>query len=105
VRRDSLKVSRWNFADFLCSDIDGDGRADYCLIGDDGFTRCWRNGGFSDGPAYWEYLGIVFTPKGKGDIRGTRFIDLNGDGRSDWIVSSQPYLRALVLTYRLLVGW
>ncbi|KAF2825075.1 hypothetical protein CC86DRAFT_241827, partial [Ophiobolus disseminans] len=66
-------------------DIDGDGRTDYCLIGDDGVTKCWRNGGLGESAAYWQDFGIVFTPKGKGDIRGTRFIDINGDGRSDWI--------------------
>ncbi|ORY17569.1 hypothetical protein BCR34DRAFT_596756 [Clohesyomyces aquaticus] len=51
-------------------DIDGDGRTDYCLIGDNGVTR---------------YIRDFFLPKGKGDIRGTRYIDINGDGRSDWI--------------------
>lgn len=66
-------------------DIDGDGRTDYCLIGDDGVTKCWRNGGLGDNAAYWQDFGVVFPPKGKGDIRGTRFVDINGDGRSDWI--------------------
>lgn len=66
-------------------DIDGGGRTNYCLIGDDGFTKCWRNGGLGDSAAYWQDFGVVFTPKGKGDLRGTRFIDINGDGRSDWI--------------------
>ncbi|KAJ4296824.1 Glucan endo-1,3-alpha-glucosidase agn1 [Kalmusia sp. IMI 367209] len=60
-------------------DIDGDGKADYCLTSDDGFIRCWRNA------EQWQDLGVVFTPKGKGDIRGTRFVDINGDGRWDWI--------------------
>jgi hypothetical protein len=66
-------------------DIDGDGRTDYCVIGDDGVTKCWRNGGLGNTAAYWQDMGIVFPPKGKGDIRGTRFVDINGDGRSDWI--------------------
>lgn len=26
-------------------DLDGDGRADYCTIADNGDIRCWRNGG------------------------------------------------------------
>jgi hypothetical protein len=61
---------------------------DYCLIGNDGVTRCWRNGGLGETAAYWQDFGVVFPPKGKGDIRGTRFIDINGDGRADWIVST-----------------
>lgn len=55
---------------------------DYCVTGDDGNIRCWLNGDS------WEDLGVVFTSKGKGDIRGTRFVDINGDGRADWIVSA-----------------
>lgn len=27
------------------ADIDGDGRADYCTIADNGDITCWRNGG------------------------------------------------------------
>jgi hypothetical protein len=29
----------------LLPDIDGDGRADYCTIADNGDIHCWRNGG------------------------------------------------------------
>ncbi|KAI4602200.1 hypothetical protein KJ359_009438 [Pestalotiopsis sp. 9143b] len=68
------------------ADIDGDGRADYCVIVDDaGNVRCWRNGWVDDAPAYWEPLGIRF--QASGDIRGIRFEDLNGDGRDDalWV--------------------
>ncbi|SPO00343.1 related to acetylxylan esterase [Cephalotrichum gorgonifer] len=69
-------------------DIDGDGRLDYCLIGDDGNIRCWRNGGLGDLPAYWQDMSPgqpIFLAKGMGDIRGVRFVDINGDFRADWI--------------------
>jgi hypothetical protein len=55
------------------ADIDGDGRFDYCATDDGGNIHCWRNGGLGDKAAYWEDLGVVFTGKGMGDIRGTRF--------------------------------
>ncbi|KAF7589874.1 hypothetical protein BBP40_003586 [Aspergillus hancockii] len=71
-------------------DIDGDGRIDYCLIHNNGDIRCWRNGGHKDAPTkeyggYWQDLGIVFTGTGMGDITGVRFVDINGDFRSDWL--------------------
>ncbi|ETS78505.1 hypothetical protein PFICI_10567 [Pestalotiopsis fici W106-1] len=67
------------------ADIDGDGRADYCIIDDSGNVWCWRNGWVDDVPAYWQALGLRFTAKGMGDIRGVRFEDINGDGRDDWL--------------------
>jgi len=67
-------------------DIDGDGRVDYCYIASNGDIQCWRNGGTGNYPTTpWEDMGIVFTGKNKGDIRGVRFVDINGDGRSDWL--------------------
>ncbi|KAM0542975.1 hypothetical protein ACHAPJ_012532 [Fusarium lateritium] len=66
-------------------DIDGDGRADYCTIADNGDTTCWRNGGQGDMPEYWQPLGVMFLGQGKGDIAGVRFADLNGDSRDDWM--------------------
>lgn len=66
-------------------DIDGDGRADYCTIGDNGDIRCWRNGGQGDLAEYWQELGVIFTGKGMGDLNGVRFMDINGDGRDDWL--------------------
>ncbi|KAK4230039.1 hypothetical protein QBC38DRAFT_62431 [Podospora fimiseda] len=66
-------------------DVDGDGRADYCLLEGNGDINCWRNGGWGDAPAYWQALGKRFTGKGMGDLRGVRFEDINGDGRDDWL--------------------
>ncbi|KAM0612186.1 hypothetical protein ACHAP0_006124 [Verticillium nonalfalfae] len=69
-------------------DIDGDGRLDYCVIRDGGNIHCYRNGGLGNEAAYWQDLGSggpVFSAKDMGDIRGVRFVDLNGDGRGDWL--------------------
>ncbi|KAL9572343.1 hypothetical protein ACKAV7_003544 [Fusarium commune] len=65
-------------------DIDGDGRADYMIIDNGGNVRAWRNSGTSDTPT-WQPLGLRFSAKGMGDIRGVRFEDINGDGRDDWL--------------------
>ncbi|OQE36040.1 hypothetical protein PENCOP_c012G03701 [Penicillium coprophilum] len=67
------------------ADIDGDGRADYCVIADNGDITCWRNGWIDDVPKYWQALGKRFTGKGFGDVKGVRFEDINGDGRDDWL--------------------
>ncbi|CRK44608.1 hypothetical protein BN1723_006201 [Verticillium longisporum] len=71
-------------------DIDGDGRLDYCVIRDGGniHIKCHQNGGLGNEAAYWQNLGSggpVFSAKDTGDIRGVRFVDLNGDGRGDWL--------------------
>ncbi|KAL2064102.1 hypothetical protein VTL71DRAFT_4596 [Oculimacula yallundae] len=69
-------------------DIDGDGRADFMIIDDSGNVRAWRNSGTSDMP-FWQALGLRFTAKGMGDMRGVRFEDINGDGRDDWLWVSE----------------
>ncbi|KAF2438288.1 carbohydrate esterase family 3 protein [Karstenula rhodostoma CBS 690.94] len=77
-------------------DIDGDGRLDYCGLKDNGDMACWRNGGRGDAPiakfgGFWQGIvggasgGSTFTGKGMGDIAGTRLVDINGDGRADWV--------------------
>ncbi|KAK5653242.1 hypothetical protein OQA88_9141 [Cercophora sp. LCS_1] len=66
------------------ADIDGDGRADYCIINDNGNIECWRNGGFGDAPV-WQHMGVVSAGRGMGDPLGVRFADLNGDYREDWV--------------------
>ncbi len=78
------------------ADIDGDGRADYCTIADNGDISCWRNWGTGDLPLGWQALGVVFTGKGMGNVDGVRFADINGD------VSESPttnaYLINLIMT-------
>ncbi|KAL4898828.1 hypothetical protein BDW74DRAFT_184352 [Aspergillus multicolor] len=75
----------YNQANVRLADIDGDGRADYCVVAGSGDISCWRNGWIDDMPAYWQALGVRFTGKGMGDIAGVRFEDINGDGRDDWL--------------------
>ncbi|KAL4902118.1 hypothetical protein BDW74DRAFT_187076 [Aspergillus multicolor] len=72
-------------ANVRLADVDGDGRADYCVVAASGDINCWRNGWIDDMPAYWQALGVRFTGKGMGDIAGVRFEDINGDGRDDWL--------------------
>ncbi|KAM0323888.1 hypothetical protein ACHAQA_008469 [Verticillium albo-atrum] len=72
----------------LLGDIDGDGRLDYCVRHDNGDIHCYRNGGLGNGAAYWQDIGSggpVFLNKNTGDARGLRLIDMNGDGRADWV--------------------
>lgn len=67
------------------ADIDGDGRGDYLAIDDGGNIQAWRNGWVDDIPKYWQSLGKRFDAKGKGNITGVRMLDINGDGRADWL--------------------
>ncbi|KAK2765017.1 hypothetical protein FQN54_008716 [Arachnomyces sp. PD_36] len=67
------------------ADIDGDGHFDYCIAHGNGDIYCDRNGGQGDAPEYWQPLGLQFEGKDKGDLNGVRFVDINGDGRSDWL--------------------
>ncbi|KAF4470857.1 fg-gap repeat domain-containing [Fusarium albosuccineum] len=69
----------------VLADIDGDGRGDYGVLDDAGNAFFWRNGWINDIPKYWQYLGKRFEGKNKGDLRGTQFEDINGDGRDDWV--------------------
>ncbi|KAL6229273.1 SGNH hydrolase-type esterase domain-containing protein [Aspergillus navahoensis] len=66
-------------------DVDGDGRADYCVLEKNGDMRCWRNGWINDVPKYWQPLGKRFNGKGMGNLAGVRLEDINGDGRADWL--------------------
>ncbi|RSM12379.1 hypothetical protein CEP52_002563 [Fusarium oligoseptatum] len=77
--------SRFPQAKVRLADIDGDGRADFCGLSDNGDVYVWRNGWIDDMPGYWQALGKRFEGKGMGNLEGTRFEDLNGDGRDDWI--------------------
>jgi hypothetical protein len=69
--------------DIHIADIDGDGRADFCLVSD--VARCSRNAGQGDSYTWQGFSkidglrGVVFD-KAQG---GVRFGDINGDYRSD----------------------
>lgn len=78
-------------ADVRIADIDGDGRADYCLVRSDASVVCSRNGGQGD-KYFWQGFstasglrGVVFDKKNGVDKSGVRFGDLNGDFRSDFL--------------------
>lgn len=75
----------------VLADIDGDGRGDYGRVDYDGNVRFWRNGGTGDAPSYWQALGTTWPTQNyvgtdtEGTYAGTRFEDINGDGRDDMV--------------------
>jgi hypothetical protein len=70
------------------ADIDGDGRADFCLVEADGVVRCSRNGGQGDNYTWQGFSnkdglrGVVFD-KRQNPLSLYHFGDINGDYRSD----------------------
>jgi hypothetical protein len=71
------------------ADIDGDGRADFCIVTWDGPIKCSRNAGQGDAYSWQGFStidgirGIVFD-KGLPDAHwGFRLGDINGDNRAD----------------------
>lgn len=79
--------SGWNADQVRIADIDGDGRADFCLV-DGGSARCSRNGGKGDN-YFWQGFstenglrGTVFNRKSS-PVNSWVFGDMNGDFRSD----------------------
>ncbi|KAL4886052.1 hypothetical protein BJY04DRAFT_213591 [Aspergillus karnatakaensis] len=70
-------------------DIDGDGRADYLVVDDDGSVIAYRNQpGSSDDEIIWLPHGKVSAGAGH-DGAGVRFADINGDGRDDYLWVSE----------------
>ncbi|WP_433832346.1 FG-GAP-like repeat-containing protein [Actinoplanes sp. CA-015351] len=65
------------------ADLNGDGRDDYLLVGDQGQVRLWLNRGSGDGVG-WQSRGEVASGSAPRDQ--VRFADLNGDGRDDYLV-------------------
>ncbi|KAF4968093.1 hypothetical protein FSARC_4454 [Fusarium sarcochroum] len=74
--------------DVRIADIDGDGRADFCLLKSAGEITCSRNGGWGDKPQWQGFStlggirGTVFNIA-QADKAGIILADLNGDFRSD----------------------
>ncbi|KAJ7205689.1 hypothetical protein B0H12DRAFT_453743 [Mycena haematopus] len=71
------------------ADLNGDGRAEYLWVHDDGSVDAWLNlGGPDDGPnaakVSWLAAGTIATGIGE-DGAGVRFADLNGDGRAEYL--------------------
>ncbi|WKK25752.1 FG-GAP-like repeat-containing protein [Streptomyces olivoreticuli] len=65
------------------ADFDGDGRADYITIADNGAINVHLNRG-GDGHGGWQNLGQVATGA-TSDRTKVRFADWDGDGRADYI--------------------
>ena len=65
-------------------DINGDGRADYVVIGERGEINLWLNvGGPSSYDLSWIPAGQIATGLGTPNVS---LIDVSGDGRSDYII-------------------
>jgi hypothetical protein len=80
--------SGWGVRNVKIADIDGDGRADFCLVGADGVVKCSRNGGQGDKYSWQGFstvdgIGGVVFDKGVKSPDSLHFGDINGDYRSD----------------------
>ncbi|MFJ3901448.1 FG-GAP-like repeat-containing protein [Streptomyces sp. NPDC090025] len=68
------------------ADFDGDGRADYTVISDNGAVNVWLNrGGDGAGANGWRHIGQVASGV-TNDRSRVRFADIDGDGRADYSV-------------------
>jgi hypothetical protein len=86
------------------ADIDGDGRADYCVILSNGGVGCSRNGGQGNN-YYWQGFdnanslrAQVIPPQSYvKTYTGLVFGDLNGDFRSDWMyIGDQGQVNSII---------
>ncbi|MEV0191582.1 VCBS repeat-containing protein [Kitasatospora purpeofusca] len=66
------------------ADFDGDGRADYVVLNDNGSVRVFLNRG-GDGHGGWNDLGQVSTGM-TSDRARVRLADYDGDGRADYLL-------------------
>ncbi|WP_054564419.1 FG-GAP-like repeat-containing protein [Frankia sp. R43] len=66
------------------ADLNGDGRDDYLLVGDQGQVQAWFNTPGGSGGISWQSRGQVASGSGPRD--SVRFADINGDGRDDYLV-------------------
>jgi lysophospholipase L1-like esterase len=65
-------------------DITGSGRADYVVANADGSVNAWANGGEgSDGNWIWNPLGQIAS--GVGIAGPALLVDMNGDGKADYL--------------------
>ncbi|KAI1008878.1 hypothetical protein LB504_001329, partial [Fusarium proliferatum] len=104
------KHDGYEATDVRIADIDGDGRADYCLVEDNGAVICSRNGGTGDKYA-WQGFKIakglqetVFDKNSKpaASKSGVVFADLNGDFRDEYMWVSDT---GSVHTWNNMRGW
>ncbi|MFJ6167176.1 FG-GAP-like repeat-containing protein [Micromonospora orduensis] len=66
------------------ADLNGDGRADYLVVSDDGAIRAWINGGRNGSSWAWYPVGTVATGVGVPSSQ-VRLADIDGDGRPDYL--------------------
>ncbi|WP_058042311.1 FG-GAP-like repeat-containing protein [Streptomyces roseifaciens] len=66
------------------ADINGDRRADYLVLSDDGAVHAWTNNG-DDAADSWTDRGIIATGTGAPADK-VRFADINADGKADYLV-------------------
>lgn len=79
------------------ADIDGDGRADWCIVLLVGDVACLRNAGVGDLPksdfgGFWQYFATdksefttVFLSQNRDNDAGVNLVDMNGDFKADWL--------------------
>ncbi|MEU1672698.1 trypsin-like serine protease, partial [Streptomyces roseifaciens] len=65
-------------------DFDGDGKADYLVVEDNGAVHAWLNRG-GDTRGGWSDYGIVAKGAGAPGSK-VRFADINGDGKADYLI-------------------
>ncbi|WP_344121757.1 FG-GAP-like repeat-containing protein [Streptomyces blastmyceticus] len=66
------------------ADINGDGKADYLVVQDDGVVKAWINNG-GNGHGGWTAFGTFASGVDEPGSR-VRFADINGDGKADYLV-------------------
>lgn len=67
------------------ADVNGDGRDDYLLLGPEGQVEAYLNK--ADFP-YWDYQGVIAPGVSGATGAAIRFADVNGDGRDDYLRTS-----------------
>ncbi|MGK5732827.1 FG-GAP-like repeat-containing protein [Streptomyces sp. URMC 124] len=79
------------------ADINGDGKADYLVVGKYGVTKAWLNNG-GTGQGSWIERGTFAGGTGEPEDR-IRFADVNGDGKADYLaVQDDSSVRAWINT-------
>ncbi|KAL2074793.1 hypothetical protein VTL71DRAFT_8572 [Oculimacula yallundae] len=89
--------------DFIrLADVDGDGRADYVGIGQDGKISGWRNGAVDNSPptSWTPFGGIISGLSSSYNPSRWRFADLNGDHKEDLLYVNENGRVETFINYR-----